>query len=1167
MNTSLIWRTLSTFPRAARIRGETIYASPTAVELHPVREGVFEAFVHDNGLERMVTAEVLPDYCGMGCECGAANCPHQYAALLAILSHASLESTRRISEGRRLPKAALELEDKRPLQRWAEVALKRKLTREESSLLIILQRAFEQSKLRGRIPLWDLQSAGWYNLHPQALLVADPRDAVEFWTALYVDLREQGLKIPEFLREITDTTEIDRKLEETRRKAAVDNWKHRFRYSQTLTRPRRSPGVIDLRLVVCEDEAFMEWKGSEDEDFRRIRRNHMNKLGWDHGKPDPRLTPEGQVLRATCMDPHSYRDPATLEYDSSDAVLMLEAALRNPTLESRIVGLNREPLPRLSERLVWEVQDPANASGDYKILLRLPDGAPAPEIFVACPGGLYVTAQGVYEGPRVPDLFNDLAEEVAIPAEALETTEGASFLSAENMPMPPRLQDRVQRERHEITIQCKLSDRGGKESCDFRVTAKARSEQLVWDSAWVAKNPAPGAPSARSEASLTPEPIYVIDRTPLEKVHSLLEELPLRNTTAKLGDIAMRTGKNFAETFAQWLKKVPPYVELKLLGELESFQEGDVSGTVRLEIEETEIDWFDLRVVLNVSDTTLTPEEIKLLLGARGRYVRLTGKGWKRLKYELSEEDNASLAKLGLSASDFSPEAQRLHALQLGHEAAKRFISPQQVQRIDRRVSELKTRVAPQVPSGISAQLREYQVAGFHFLAFLAANRFGGILADDMGLGKTLETLTWLAWLREELQKSSGPESSVPPSLVVCPKSVTDNWHAEAGRFASGLRVCAWGTDSVQAMPDRLHEADIHVINYNQLRLLADRLFPVRWLAVILDEGQYIKNPTSQTAEIARGLRAQHRLVLTGTPIENRLLDLWSLMAFAMPGVLGSRTHFTKLYDSKTDPLARQRLAARVRPFLLRRTKGQVAKDLPDKIEEDLLCEMEGEQLSLYRAELKRAQQMLLALQTQKELAKQQFNVLTSLLRLRQICCDPRLLVEDSKASSAKLEALLEQLEPLMDEGHKVLVFSQFVEMLNLVRTAVNERGWRSFYLAGDTEDRGDLVKHFNTSTESSVFLISLKAGGFGLNLTSASYVVLFDPWWNPAVENQAIDRTHRIGQVNKVIAYRLLVKNSVEEKIRALQKTKRALAEDVLGEERFAQSLSLDDLRFLLAD
>jgi SNF2 family DNA or RNA helicase len=336
---------------------------------------------------------------------------------------------------------------------------------------------------------------------------------------------------------------------------------------------------------------------------------------------------------------------------------------------------------------------------------------------------------------------------------------------------------------------------------------------------------------------------------------------------------------------------------------------------------------------------------------------------------------------------------------------------------------------------------------------------------------------------------------------------------------------------------------------------------------VILDEGQYIKNPNSQTAQVARALKADHRLILSGTPIENRLLDLWSLMSFAMPGVLNNRAQFARLYDSKGDPFARRRLAARVRPFVLRRTKAQVAKDLPDRVEEDLFCEIEGEQQMLYRAELKRAQQLLLGIKTQAELAKQQFNFLTSLLRLRQICCHPRLVKPDSPGTSAKTEALLDQLEPLMAEGEKVLVFSQFVEMLELLRPALEERHWPYFYLSGQTENRGELVRNFQAAEGAAVFLISLKAGGFGLNLTAASYVVLFDPWWNPAVEAQAIDRTHRIGQTNKVIAYRLLIKNSIEEKIRALQKQKKALAEDVLGEEKFAQSLTLEDLQFLFSD
>ena len=490
----------------------------------------------------------------------------------------------------------------------------------------------------------------------------------------------------------------------------------------------------------------------------------------------------------------------------------------------------------------------------------------------------------------------------------------------------------------------------------------------------------------------------------------------------------------------------------------------------------------------------------------------------------------------------------------------------------------MQARVTPELPAAIQATLRPYQLEGFHFLAYLSTNHFGGILADDMGLGKTVQTLTWLAWLRDGSgtgvspvspsvgQEAHGRDARATASLVVCPKSVADNWRAEAEQFYPSLKVRVWSAGDLKSFAGMLASADLHVLNYSQLRLVGEDLAREKFHVVILDEGQYIKNPASQTALVARQLRAEHRLILSGTPIENRLLDLWSLMSFAMPGALGRRAEFGRMYDAKGDPFARQRLSARVRPFLIRRTKAQVARDLPDRMEEDLFCELEGEQKTLYRAELKRAQAMLLGVKTVEALNQQRFNFLTSLLRLRQICCHPRLVKPNSKAASAKVEALIETLEPLIEEGEKVLVFSQFVGLLEILRDEINARGWKHWYLAGETENRGDLVREFQAAEGPGVFLISLKAGGFGLNLTAASYVVLFDPWWNPAVENQAIDRTHRIGQTRKVMAYRLLIKDSIEEKIRALQKQKKSLADDVLGEEKFSQGLSLDDLRYLLA-
>jgi SNF2 family DNA or RNA helicase len=355
-------------------------------------------------------------------------------------------------------------------------------------------------------------------------------------------------------------------------------------------------------------------------------------------------------------------------------------------------------------------------------------------------------------------------------------------------------------------------------------------------------------------------------------------------------------------------------------------------------------------------------------------------------------------------------------------------------------------------------------------------------------------------------------------------------------------------------------------VNYAQLRVCGENLNTIKWLTVILDEGQQIKNPDSKAAKAAREITSYNRLVLSGTPIENRLLDMWSLMAFSMPGVLGSRAYFKKRFDKRKDPQSQNRLAARLKPFLLRRTKAQVARDLPPRTEEEVFAKMEGVQSQLYKGELRRIQKALLGLDSDESVKKNSFAILQGLMRLRQICCHPGLVDQKyAKEDSAKLNALFYLLDQLREEGHKVLVFSQFVSMLEIIKSRLEAESRPLNYLTGQTKDRKGEIEKFQTSKEPSVFLLSLKAGGAGLNLTSASYVILYDPWWNPAVENQAIDRTHRIGQKNKVIAYRLLTKDSVEEKIRILQHQKNQLVANVLGDEGFASSLGIDDLNFIL--
>ncbi|MCL1910134.1 MAG: DEAD/DEAH box helicase [Kiritimatiellaeota bacterium] len=386
-------------------------------------------------------------------------------------------------------------------------------------------------------------------------------------------------------------------------------------------------------------------------------------------------------------------------------------------------------------------------------------------------------------------------------------------------------------------------------------------------------------------------------------------------------------------------------------------------------------------------------------------------------------------------------------------------------------------------------------------------------------------------------------------ALVVCPKSVVSNWSREISRFAPSL------------------DDKITVVNYAQLRNQANLLTSSEWDAAVLDEGQNIKNPNSQNAKAAREIRAAHRLVLTGTPVENRLLDLWSLFAFAMPGLLGTQASFNRLYNIKKNPAAQNALAARVKHFMLRRTKAQVAQDLPPRVEEELFVEMEGAQRKLYDAELKRARAALMGVKSNSELDKVRFNILQHLLRLRQICCDPRLISDEIKnTESAKLEALIEQLETIRDEGGRALVFSQFTSMLDLIAARLRDFEIPYLTITGKTENRQSVVDKFQAPDGPPVFLLSLKAAGSGLNLTAAGYVFLYDPWWNPAVEAQAIDRTHRIGQTSQVMAYRLLAKDSIEEKIRLLQAKKRELAEAVVGEETISSVLDLDDLQYVLS-
>ena len=471
-------------------------------------------------------------------------------------------------------------------------------------------------------------------------------------------------------------------------------------------------------------------------------------------------------------------------------------------------------------------------------------------------------------------------------------------------------------------------------------------------------------------------------------------------------------------------------------------------------------------------------------------------------------------------------------------------------------------RLTPVPLGSLEAILRDYQKHGVYWLNFLAQNGFGGILADEMGLGKTLQALAFLRTLAGQ-----------GPSLVVCPSSLIFNWHAEAAKWTPELRVLT--LDGPQRSDDfhKIEKSDLVITSYPLLRRDVDAYRVQSFSAVILDEAQHIKNPDSQNAHSASALTAKHRFVLTGTPVENSVRDIWSLMHFLMPGYLGTRTEFRDRYEnaiqSNSSGPEQQRLTRRIRPFLLRRTKQIVAKEIPDKLEQVAYCELTDIQKQIYSQLANSTKQQISELAGQKDRNKTRMMMLTALLRLRQAACDARLLglenPPNEAEASAKLDLLEELLSEALDGGHRVLVFSQFVTMLGHIRSRLERLGVEYCYLDGQTRDRGAEVGRFQAGGIP-VFLISLKAGGTGLNLTAADTVIHFDPWWNPAVEAQATDRAHRIGQKRAVTSYKLIARDTVEEKILSLQAKKRAvIAATLESEQPLMEGLSMDEIQGLL--
>jgi len=586
-------------------------------------------------------------------------------------------------------------------------------------------------------------------------------------------------------------------------------------------------------------------------------------------------------------------------------------------------------------------------------------------------------------------------------------------------------------------------------------------------------------------------------------------------------------------------------------------------GELRIEVN-SGIDWFELHGEVQFGDQVATLPQLLAALRKGETLVQL-GDGTAGMLPEEWLKKYGVLAGMGKETDDHL----RFTRSQVGLLDALLAAQPQatfdgvfeKTRQMLRSFDGITPGIAPPTFTG---ELRPYQNDGLGWLKFLREFSFGGCLADDMGLGKTVQVLAMLLARKDEIK------SARRPSLVVVPRSLVFNWMEEAKRFAPGLTVLDHSHSQRSKAGEHLSDYDVVLTTYGTLRNDAAYLKDVEFDYLILDESQAIKNAASESAKAARLLQGKHRLALSGTPVQNHLGDLWSLFEFLNPGMLGTSsvlsgaTALTKGLDHETKMV----LAKALRPFILRRTKEQVAKDLPAKLEQTIYCELDSTQRKAYNELKEYYRKNLLDLVAREGMNKAKIQILEALLRLRQAACHPG-LIDKTKVidSSAKLDMLIPRLTEIAEEGHKALVFSQFTSFLSIVKTRLDKEKIEYEYLDGKTKNRQERVDRFQSDPNLKLFLISLKAGGVGLNLTAADYVFLLDPWWNPAVEAQAIDRTHRIGQTRQVFACRLIAKDTVEEKVLELQKGKRELAEAIInGDNSVISSLGREELELLLS-
>ncbi|MEQ8926815.1 MAG: DEAD/DEAH box helicase [Fulvivirga sp.] len=630
--------------------------------------------------------------------------------------------------------------------------------------------------------------------------------------------------------------------------------------------------------------------------------------------------------------------------------------------------------------------------------------------------------------------------------------------------------------------------------------------------------------------------------------------LPLKNSKAA---IPKTTAFGWLDTYRDELIKRKFEINQKGKSEKKYFI-GEYKITV--EVKEN-IDWFDIHAVIKFGEYEISFKEIrKLILKKKMEFTLPNGEiavipdSWLTEYSELfafSEEDESGEPRL------------KKHHLSLVKDLEEGNLAKVTISNKLEGLRAFEGIDEQPAPKNFKGELRPYQKAGYEWMQFLNKFQFGGWLADDLGLGKTVQTLALL-----QSQKEQG---AVGASLLVMPTSLVYNWEMEAKRFTPKLKTFTYTGTNRDKNPEKFAKYDVIITSYGIVRLDVDLLKTYRFNYVILDESQAIKNPTSNIAKAVRELNARNRLILTGTPLENSTLDLWSQMNFINPGLLGTQSFFKNEFlnpiEKQGDQAKTKKLYSIIKPFILRRHKSQVATELPEKTENIQYSAMLPDQEAEYEKVKNYYRNEILENIETKGLNKSQMILLQGLTKLRQIANHPKMVDDGYEGTSGKLWDVSFMLDNAITEGHKILIFSQFVKHLTIIADHLKTMKIDYAYLDGSTKDRQEQVERFQNDEKLKVFLISLKAGGLGLNLTKADYVFILDPWWNPAAEAQAVDRAHRIGQENRVFTYKFITRGTVEEKILALQQHKRKLASDLITtESSFVKSLSKEDIESLLS-